>query len=105
MVSSFTAPADIVTLSIALAVMLFLDVFAYRTKIGTLYLGSLMLGVYCEGTIFTQQDITYSVTQLQTNSTFYTAFTINGGLWAVLFAVMILMTFMLFYSFIEGRGG
>lgn len=93
--------ADIVSLAIALGLMIWLDALAFRTKSGTLYIGSMMLGVYSLGTIFANQGIIYSVAY----SAGFQNDPINAGLWAVMFSVMILITFSMFFDHISPSRG
>jgi hypothetical protein len=82
---------------VVVAIMLFLDVLGYRTRIAGMYVGAIMLGVYTDGWLVKNSVVTYSVTQLQTNSTFFTTFTIDPNLWTVIIAVLILVSFLLTY--------
>lgn len=90
--------ADIVSLAVGLGLILFLDSLGFRTKNTTIYIAALMLAVYCDADVIANGSITYSIAQLSSSSTFFTTFTINGGLWAIIFSIMVLVTFMLLFD-------
>lgn len=105
------ASTDIVTLSIVIGLIVFLDSFAYRMNrsgSGSIYIASMMLGVYTLGWVVKNASITYSYASNSGTqcfgacTTFFTTYSIDANLWAVIFAVLTLVTFLLLYFRIEG---
>jgi hypothetical protein len=90
------ASTDIVSLAVIAGLMIFIDVLGYKTRIGTMYIASIMLGVYTLGWIVKNSTITFSVVQ-NSGSTFFSTYSIDSNLWAVIFAVLVLVSFLLTY--------